>query len=67
MKSGPARRELVSLWVRLALFLIGGTAFAQSSQTEQDEYTQYELLAPGTLSFKITYLVTATTPGATLF
>lgn len=37
------------------------------SQTEQDEYTQYELLAPETASFKITYEVTATTPGATAF
>jgi len=30
-------------------------------------YTQYELLAPETASFKITYEVTATTPGATAF
>jgi hypothetical protein len=36
-------------------------------QTEQDEYTRYELLAPQTASFKIDYEVTATTPGATLF
>jgi len=40
---------------------------AEPSQTEQDEYTQYELLAPDTASFKITYEVTATTPGARLF
>ncbi len=39
----------------------------EPSQTEQDEYTQYELLAPETASFKITYEVTATTPGATAF
>lgn len=36
-------------------------------QTEQDEYTKYELLAPDTASFAIDYEVTATTPGATLF
>ena len=36
-------------------------------QTEQDEYTRYELLAPDTASFAIDYEVTATTPGATLF
>jgi hypothetical protein len=36
-------------------------------QTEQDEYTLYELLAPDTASFKITYEVTATAPGATRF
>src|SRR5438552_8379654 len=40
---------------------------AEPSQTEQDEYTQYELLAPDTASFKITYEVTATTPGARWF
>ncbi len=37
------------------------------TQREQDEYTQYELLAPETASFKITYEVTATTVGAKLF
>src|SRR5438477_11532518 len=40
---------------------------AEPSQTEQDEYTQYELLAPDTASFKTTYEATATTPRATLF
>jgi hypothetical protein len=36
-------------------------------ETEQDEYTQYELLAPESASFKIVYEVTAITPGAKLF
>jgi hypothetical protein len=36
-------------------------------QRETDEYTRYELLAPDTNSFKITYEVTATTPGARFF
>src|SRR5882672_9435011 len=40
---------------------------AQPRQTQQDEYTSYELLAPDTAAFKILYEVTATTPGATLF
>jgi len=40
---------------------------AQPRQTEQDEYTLYELLAPDTASFKIDYEVTATTSGATSF
>lgn len=35
-----------------------------AQQTESDEYTRYELLAPETASFKITYEVTATTTGA---
>jgi hypothetical protein len=38
-----------------------------SQQTESDEYTRYELLAPETASFKITYEVTATTPGAKVY
>jgi hypothetical protein len=38
-----------------------------SQQTESDEYTRYELLAPETDSFKITYEVTATTAGAKVY
>jgi len=40
---------------------------AATKQTETDEYTRYELLAPETASFKIYYEVTATTAGATAF
>jgi hypothetical protein len=40
---------------------------AASMQKETDEYTRYELLAPDTASFKISYEVTATTAGAKLF
>jgi hypothetical protein len=36
-------------------------------QTETDEYTRYELLAPETASFKISYEVAATTAGAKFF
>jgi hypothetical protein len=36
-------------------------------QTESDEYTRYELLAPETASFKIYYEVAATTAGARFF
>ena len=36
-------------------------------QTETDEYTRYELLAPETSSFRIYYEVTATTAGAKFF
>jgi hypothetical protein len=42
--------------------------FAQSTgQTETDEYTRYELLAPETQSFRIYYEVTATAAGAKFF
>ena len=62
-----------------ALALLGGTlllaqqqppaspASIEARQTETDEYTRYELLAPDSASFKIYYEVTATTPGARFF
>ena len=37
------------------------------TQSETDEYTRYELLAPETASFRISFEVTATTPGAKFF
>jgi hypothetical protein len=37
------------------------------AQTEEDEYTRYELLEPASAAFRITYEVTATTPGATVY
>ena len=40
---------------------------ATGAQTETDEYTRYELLAPESASFKIYYEVTATTAGAKFF
>ena len=42
-------------------------AVTPARQTESDEYTRYELLAPETSSFKIFYEVTATTPGAKVY
>lgn len=43
-------------------------ALAQAPrQTQEDDYTRYELLAPETASFRIYYDVTATTSGATYF
>src|SRR5262250_2341453 len=42
-------------------------ALAEPAQTETDEYTRYELLAPESASFKIYYEVTATTAGAKYF
>jgi hypothetical protein len=42
-------------------------AVTPALQTESDEYTRYELLAPDSSSFKIFYEVTATTPGAKVY
>jgi hypothetical protein len=53
--------------MRLLLFALAVAAPALAQQTEQDEYTRYELLAPETASFKIVYEVTATSAGAKSF
>src|SRR5437868_3947965 len=63
MQSGRLRRAATTL----ILLSSSGICFAQLRQTEQDEYTQYELLAPESASFKITYEVSATTAGAKFF
>ena len=42
-------------------------AAAQSRQTQEDDYTRYELLGPDTAQFRILYEVTATTAGARYF
>ena len=52
-----------SAWAQDAVVLPGG----HGEQTETDEYTRYELLAPETGSFRIYYEVTATTAGAKFF
>jgi hypothetical protein len=54
----------------LALFLfLAAPASAQTPQrqTQEDDYTRYELLAPDTAQFRILYEVTATTAGAPFF
>ncbi|MGH8184970.1 MAG: hypothetical protein ACREUC_00290, partial [Steroidobacteraceae bacterium] len=43
------------------------SAAAGAQQTEEDEYTRYELLAPETQQFAIVYDVTATSAGARYF
>src|SRR5882757_1685747 len=54
----------LSLIIALAAVSVANAA---PTQTEADEYTRYELLAPDTSSFKIYYEVTATTAGAKYF
>jgi hypothetical protein len=54
----------------LALFLfLAAPSLAQTSQrqTQEDDYTRYELLAPDTAQFRILYEVSATTAGAPYF
>jgi hypothetical protein len=50
-----------------AITLLMALAATSVTQTEADEYTRYELLAPDTSSFRIYYEVTATTAGARYF
>ena len=57
---------------RLALVAVAFAPMVTHAQhtargVEADAYTRYELLAPGSAKFKITYEVTATTPGATAY
>jgi hypothetical protein len=71
-------RNFPALWTAALLFF-GASAIAQPTrqqapssaadtrQTETDEYTRYELLAPDTASFRIRYEVTATTAGAKFY
>lgn len=56
--------------MKRTLFLLIGLAIAVPAAAQnraEDEYTRYELLAPETSSFKITFDVTAVTPGAKFF
>jgi hypothetical protein len=56
------------LLLLLFVALPGGRLGAQAPrQTQADDYTRYELLAPGTAKFRILYEVTATAAGATHF
>ena len=60
-------RLTTALLVALALpspVVEAGLQVAREGQTEEDDYTRYELLAPDTQQFAIVYDVTATTPGA---
>lgn len=58
---------LILLGVTLCAQEQGATSATPAKQTEADEYTRYELLAPDTASFKILYEVSAATPGAKAF
>jgi hypothetical protein len=49
------------------LVAFGAGAGQVVRQTQEDDYTKYELLAPDTSQFRIYYEVTATTPGARFF
>jgi len=57
-----------SMAVALLIAMSATTGRAQQArQTQADDYTRYELLAPGSGKFRILYEVTATTSGALQF
>jgi hypothetical protein len=63
-------RALIAPALTAALLLCGTTSptsQAQTRQTQEDDYTRYELLAPDSAQFRIYYEVTATTAGAPFF
>jgi hypothetical protein len=73
MPSATCRLQLLQLSLFAGILLaIAPRASGQApspiiERHEGDDYTRYELLAPGSAQFKITYDVTATQPGARLF
>src|SRR5713101_2441094 len=72
-------RKWIAACASVTLLIAGKALHAQQSasetaassaaarQTETDEYTRYELLAPDSARFRIRYEVTATTAGAKYF
>jgi len=63
---GRMRRHLMAAMLVLVAVPL---AWAQTPQrqTQEDDYTRYELLGPDTAQFRILYEVTATTAGAPFF
>ncbi len=62
-------RVVLAVGAFFAAGLMGAQAIEaqQAPQTQTDSYTRYELLAPGSSSFRIIYDVSATTPGARFY
>ena len=56
-----------ALLVTLAVAVSTLHAQTPARQTQEDDYTKYELLSPESAQFRIYYEVTATTPGARFF
>lgn len=57
------------MWPALALGVVLAQALASPPPTQrsEDDYTRYELLAPGSGKFRILYEVTATAAGSTVY
>ena len=55
------------VWVAVCAIASASLAAQRPQATVQDEYAVYDLLSPGTASFRTVYEVAVTTPGATTF
>ncbi len=68
-KGGMIRHMQRLLLAAMFTFVAMPAAWAQAPprQTQEDDYTRYELLGPDTAQFRILYEVTATTAGAPFF
>lgn len=68
--SAAAFRSALSVSSAALLWLLSASSAAAQvtqRQTQEDDYTRYELLGPDTAQFRILYEVTATTPNAKFF
>lgn len=61
------RFRMAAPLVVACLVASGAVAQTPPRQTQEDDYTRYELLGPDTAQFRILYEVTATTAGAPFF
>ncbi len=61
------RSRIAAVFTLVLLIAAAASAQTPQRQTQEDDYTRYELLAPDTAQFRILYEVTATTAGAPFF
>jgi hypothetical protein len=61
------RFRIAATFLLIALVAVNAVAQTPQRQTQEDDYTRYELLGPDTAQFRILYEVTATTAGAPFF
>ncbi len=61
------RSPIAAAFSLVVLIAVAASAQTPQRQTQEDDYTRYELLAPDTAQFRILYEVTATTAGAPFF
>ena len=61
------RPRIAAVFTLVVWIAVAASAQTPPRQTQEDDYTRYELLGPDTAQFRILYEVTATTAGAPFF